>query len=152
MSHLPATKCTTAGPPVSSDRVVLRASAVVTTAYVTTSIDDAIALGWQVAIFRVHLSSGDATTFEFKAQSSADGGVTWDDLSFKDVPASGLAPIAPDQMRYTPAATSTAYNFALPPCDVVGHPLVRLLPKYTGGSGTGVVEVSVSFGLVPVLE
>ena len=151
MSHLHAPKTTSNGPPFSSDRVVLRASAVVTTAYVTTAIDDAVALGWQFAIFRVHLSSGDATSFEFKAQTSADNGVTWDDVVFKDTPASGVAPIAADQMRFTPAAPSTAYNFALPPCDVVGSPLVRLLPKYTGGTGTGVVEVSVSFGNLPTV-
>lgn len=149
MSHLYPALCTISGPRTSSDRVVTRASAAVTTAYVTTSIDDAVALGWQVAIFRVHLNSGDATTLEFKAQSSADGGATWDDLVFMETPSSGLAAIAANVLQYTPAASSTDYKIALPPCNVVGHPLIRLLPKKTGGSGAVTVEVSVNFGIVP---
>lgn len=142
------TKCTTPGPLTASDDTVLVAPlTVLTTSFSPTGANGncARALGWRSCVFKGPYVKGGETLFELRPEGSADNGVTWYPLSYKDVQAAGLSPLTKDVISLTPASYAASDTWSLPPMDCTGWPLVRICGLGTG-SPTGTWGASVSFG------
>lgn len=128
--------------PNKSQPHIIRAAAVTTTSYVAgtvVSIDEANMIGFQVTIVK-----NDETSFEFKVESSIDGGTTWSQQVTQSS-TGGTTTLTPGIYSITGASLSATqlFNFIINP---IKGDQVRISTKSTGGTPTGTVAIKAITG------
>lgn len=136
---------TTQGPPTVTGDATLRATAVLTDAYVATTYH-VLTKGYATASVTFVYTKGDEDSCEAKFERSNDGGTTWYPLAYKSAQTAGVAAISVDVAQMTASQSVT-----LPPLSVLGCALFRVSAKATNGTPTGTLAVYVSGGLTPVV-
>lgn len=120
----------------------MRAAAVTTTSYVAGtvfSIDEHNAVGLEITIVK-----NDETSFEFKVESSIDGGTTYGQQVTQSA-TGGTTTLAPNVYSITGAslAATQIISFIITP---VKGTTIRVSTKSTGGTPTGTVGIKAIAG------
>jgi len=124
-----------------SNTVTLRASAVLTSAYVV-STNDVNVQGWEVARLGLDYNDGDETTADIYVEGY--DGTGWRILTRIDT--SGV--VTKDVITLAPANyTDAGDSIVLPRFDVTGLQKIRTQQKATGGTPTGTLAVTCTLGI-----
>lgn len=123
---------------------IVRAAAATTTSYVAGTVvgmDEANMIGIQITIVK-----NDETSFQFKVESSIDGGTTFGQQVTLTA-SGGTTTLAPNEYSITGAslAATQVINFIINPikCDQI-----KISVKSTGGTPTGTVAIKAITGWV----
>lgn len=123
---------------------IVRAAAATTTSYVAgtvVSIDEANAIGVEITIVK-----NDETSFEFKVESSIDGGTTYGQQVTLSA-SGGTVTLTPGIYTITGAsiAATQVITFIITP---IKGDVVKISTKSTGGTPTGTVAIKCITGWV----
>lgn len=123
---------------------IIRAATAATTSYVAgtvVSVDEANMIGIQATIVK-----GNETSFEFKVESSIDGGTTWAQ-QITESASGGTVTLTPAIYTLTGAslAATQVFTFIVSP---VKADQIRVSVKSTGGTPTGTVAIEAITGWV----
>jgi len=123
---------------------IVRAAAVTTTSYVAgtvVGIDESNAIGIQVTIVK-----NNETSFEFRVESSIDGGLTYaEQIAISST--GGTTTITPNIYSVTGASLAATHSFTFIVTPIKGD-TIRISTKSTGGSPLGTVAIRCITGWV----
>lgn len=136
-------KATTSGPPTATDRVTLRAAAILTNADVAS--DDVNCMGFTKCVPSCVFTKGSLTSLRIRVEGF--DGTDWQQLPFKPTQSAGYSLVTPDLLEMT-----ASYSGALPKVDTIGFQRFRLVVIGNGTVTSSSLTLTCGGAIAPVIE